>query len=57
MRRRNTPTPKSQSGKIGYILAWLLGIPISGSGAGNSATMPPRTSLDGWTAGFPMREV
>jgi hypothetical protein len=28
MRRRNTPTPKSQSGKIGYILAWLLGIPI-----------------------------
>jgi hypothetical protein len=28
MRRRNNPNPKSQSGKIGYILAWLLGIPI-----------------------------
>jgi hypothetical protein len=25
---RTVPTRKAQSGKIGYILAWLLGIPI-----------------------------
>jgi hypothetical protein len=28
MSRRLFPSRKAQSGKIGYILAWLLGIPI-----------------------------
>ncbi|HKX98959.1 MAG TPA: hypothetical protein VJL86_04535 [Steroidobacteraceae bacterium] len=28
MRTRNHKTPKAQGGKAGYILLWLLGIPI-----------------------------